>query len=77
MWVYSYRTGLIEPGALTHPIAVEYIVLVFPLLIFAISLLVIFGIRLLAVTSYGARLRRLFSATWFEPLALRAKTQGK
>ncbi|MGA8659986.1 MAG: TMEM175 family protein [Chthoniobacterales bacterium] len=40
MWVYSYRTGLIEPGALTHPIAVESIVPVFPLLIFAISLLV-------------------------------------
>ena len=42
MWVYSYRTGLIEPGALTHPIAVESIVPVFPLLIFAISLLVTF-----------------------------------
>jgi uncharacterized membrane protein len=42
MWVYSYRTGLIEPGALTHPIAVESIAPVFPLLIFAISLLVTF-----------------------------------
>jgi uncharacterized membrane protein len=42
MWVYSQRTGLIEPGALTHPIAVESIVPVFPLLIFAISLLVTF-----------------------------------
>jgi uncharacterized membrane protein len=42
MWVYSSRTGLIEPGACTHPIAVESIVPVFPLLIFAISQLVTF-----------------------------------
>ena len=28
MWVYA---GLIEPGALTHPIAVESILPVFPL----------------------------------------------
>jgi uncharacterized membrane protein len=42
MWVYSYRTGLIEPGALTHPIAIEFIVPVFPLLILTISLLVTF-----------------------------------
>jgi hypothetical protein len=39
MWVYASRTGLIEPGTLT---AVESIVPVFPLLIFAISLLVTF-----------------------------------
>jgi uncharacterized membrane protein len=30
MWVYASRTGLIEPGTLTHPIAVESIVPVFP-----------------------------------------------
>ena len=40
MWVFSSRTGLVEPGALTHPIALESIVPVFPLVIFAISLLV-------------------------------------
>ena len=42
MWVYASRNGLIEPGGLTHPIAVESISTVFPLLIFAISLLVTF-----------------------------------
>jgi uncharacterized membrane protein len=42
MWVYASKSGLIEPGALTHPIAVESIVLFFPLLVFAISLLVTF-----------------------------------
>jgi hypothetical protein len=42
MWVYASKNGLIKPGALTHPIAVESIVLLFPLLVFAISLLVTF-----------------------------------
>jgi TMEM175 potassium channel family protein len=42
MWVYASKIGLIEPGALTRPIAVESIVLLFPLLVFAISLLVTF-----------------------------------
>jgi uncharacterized membrane protein len=38
MWVHSYRTGLFEPGALTHPVVVELVGPVFPLLVFAISL---------------------------------------
>jgi hypothetical protein len=29
------------------------------------------NLQLLAVTSYGSRLRRLFSANWLEPLTLR------
>ena len=40
MWIYSYRTGLFEPGAITHPVAVELVGPVFPLLVFAISLVV-------------------------------------
>jgi uncharacterized membrane protein len=40
MWVYSYQTGLFEPGALTHSVVVELIGTVFPVLVFAISLLV-------------------------------------
>jgi uncharacterized membrane protein len=40
MWIYSYRTGLFETGAITHPIAVELVGPVFPLLVFAISLVV-------------------------------------
>jgi uncharacterized membrane protein len=38
MWIYSYRAGLFEPGAFTHPVGVELVGPVFPLLIFAISL---------------------------------------
>jgi uncharacterized membrane protein len=41
-WAYAAKNGLIERGALTHPLAMEPILLVFPLLIFAISLLVTF-----------------------------------
>lgn len=40
VWVYSYRAGLFKPGAFTHPVGVELVGPVFPLLIFAISLLV-------------------------------------
>jgi uncharacterized membrane protein len=40
MWIYSYRIGLFETGAITHPIAVELVGPVFPLLIFTISLIV-------------------------------------
>jgi uncharacterized membrane protein len=40
MWIYSYRIGLFETGAITHPIAVELVGPVFPLLIFIISLIV-------------------------------------
>jgi len=38
MWIYSYRAGLFKPGAFTHPVVVELVGPVFPLLIFAISL---------------------------------------
>lgn len=38
MWIHSYRTGLFEPGALAHPVVVELIGPVFPLLVFTISL---------------------------------------
>jgi TMEM175 potassium channel family protein len=42
MWVYAHRAGLFEPGAFTHSVVVELIGPVFPLLVFAISLVVIF-----------------------------------
>jgi uncharacterized membrane protein len=42
MWAYAHTAGLFEPGAFTHSIVVELIGPVFPLLVFAISLLVIF-----------------------------------
>ena len=77
MWVYSHRTGLIEPGALTHPIAVESIVPVFPLLIFAISLLVTFWNLALG----GNLLWGAFATPFLSHLARTArpaaKTQGK
>jgi uncharacterized membrane protein len=77
MWVYSYRTGLIEPGALTHPIAVEFIVPVFPLLIFAISLLV----TLWNPAVGGNLLWGAFATPFLSHLARTvrptAKTQGK
>jgi uncharacterized membrane protein len=40
MWIYSYRIGLFETGAITHPIAVELVGPVFPLLVFMFSLVV-------------------------------------
>ena len=40
MWIYSYRTRLFEPGALMHPVALELVGPVFPLLVFATSLVV-------------------------------------
>ena len=58
--IYASRTKLIEAGALAHPIAIESIVPVFPLLIFAISLLVTFWKTLwlsAASIPYPARLR--------------------
>ena len=77
MWVYSSRTGLIEPGALTHRIAVESIVPVFPLLIFAISLLVTFWNPALG----GNLLWGAFATPFLSHLARTArpaaKTQGK
>jgi uncharacterized membrane protein len=42
MWIYSYRAGLFKPGAFTHPVWVELVGPVFPLLIFAISLPITF-----------------------------------
>jgi uncharacterized membrane protein len=42
MWAYAHAAGLFEPSAFTHSIVVELIGPVFPLLVFAISLLVIF-----------------------------------
>jgi uncharacterized membrane protein len=77
MWVYSYRTGLIEPGVLTHPIAVEFIAPVFPLLILAISLLVTFWNPNLG----GKLLWGAFATPFLSHLARTArpaaKTQGK
>jgi hypothetical protein len=34
----SFRNGLFEPGAFTHPVAIELVGPIFPLLVFAISL---------------------------------------
>jgi uncharacterized membrane protein len=77
MWVYASRTGLIEPGALTHSIAVESIAPVFPLLIFAISLLVTFWNPALG----GHLLWGAFATPFLSHLARTAraatKTQGK
>jgi uncharacterized membrane protein len=76
MWVYAFRTGLIEPGALTDPIA-ESILPVFPLLIFAISLLVTFWNPALG----GNLLWVAFATPFLSHLARTArpavKTQGK
>jgi uncharacterized membrane protein len=74
MWVYASRTGLIEPGTLT---AVESIVSVFPLLIFAISLLVTFWNPALG----GHLLWGAFATPFLSHLARTAspaaKTRGK
>ena len=76
MWVYASRTGLIEPGALTHPIA-ESILPVFPLLIFVFSLLVTFWNPALG----GNLLWGAFATPFLSHLARNtrgaAKTQGK
>ena len=40
MWIYSYRTRLFERGAIMHPVALELVGPVFPLLVFATSLVV-------------------------------------
>jgi hypothetical protein len=76
MWVYASRTGLIEPGALTHPIA-ESILPVFPLLVFVFSLLVTFWNPALG----GNLLWGAFATPFLSHLArtarAAAKTQGK
>jgi uncharacterized membrane protein len=77
MWVYSSRTGLIEPGALTHPIAVESIVPVFPLLIFAISLLVTFWNPALGGHFLWGAFATPFLSHLTRTARPRAKTPGK
>jgi hypothetical protein len=77
MWVYSSRTGLIEPGALTHPIAVESIVPVFPLLIFAISLLVTFWNPALGAKLLWGAFATPFLIHLVRTTRPAAKTQGK
>ena len=77
MWVYSYRTGLIDPGVLTHPIAVEFIGPVFPLLILAISLLVTFWNPALGGNLLWGAFATPFLIHLTRTARPAAKTQGK
>jgi hypothetical protein len=77
MWIYSYRTGLFETEAITHPIAVELVGPVFPLLAFALSLVVTLWAPVLGDKLWWAHLRPLFSSISLEGLALQRKCSQK
>jgi uncharacterized membrane protein len=77
MWAYASRTGLIEAGALIHPIAVESIGTVFPLLIFVVSLLVTFWNPALGGNLIWGAFATPFLSYLARTAGAAAKTQGK
>jgi hypothetical protein len=77
MWAYASKNGLIEPGAHTHPIAVEPIMLVFPLLICAISLPVTFWNPALGGKLLWGAVATPFLGHLVRNVRAQAKTRGK
>ena len=77
MWIYSYRTGLFETGAITHPIAVELVGPVFPLLVFAISLVVTLWTPLLGANLLWGAFATPFLVHFARSARSPAKTEAK
>ena len=77
MWVYSYHTGLFEAGALTHAVVVELIGPVFPVLVFAISLLVTLWNPVLGAKLWWSAFATPFLLHFARTASTAAKTQGK
>src|SRR5262245_34401726 len=78
MWIYSYRTGLFETEAITHPIAVELVGPVFP----AFGLRPFFSSHVMGAgcwrqTLVGRICNLLFSSISLEGLALQRKCSQK
>jgi uncharacterized membrane protein len=77
MWVYSYRNWLFEPGASTHSVVVEFIGPVFPLLVFAISLLVTLWNPALSGKLWWSAFATPFLIHFARTVSPAVKTQGK
>jgi membrane protein implicated in regulation of membrane protease activity len=73
----AYRTGLFEPSAFTHPVAVELFGPVFPLLVFAISLLVTFWNPALADKLSWSAFATLILIHFVRSARRAVKTEGK
>jgi hypothetical protein len=77
MWVHSYRTGLFEPGALTHPVVVELVGPVFPVLVFAISLPVTLWNPALGAKLWWSAFATPFLIHFARTVSPAVKTRGK